>query len=309
MAGGEKRTVLVIGGPTASGKSGLALSIAKKKDGVVINADSIQLYDGLGTLTAQPSPGDLDAAPHRLYACLQPHESCSAAQWREMALKEIENVLEEGRLPIVAGGTGFYIKVLLEGMSPVPDVPPEVRERMIARQKELGNPGFHAELAEKDPETAARLDPLNTQRVVRAREVLEATGKGLAHWHALPRESPPSHLRFIAVALLPPRETLYARCDMRFSKMLEAGALDEVRAFSEGIENGHIPADTPLVKALGYAELSAHLKGEMTLEEAAEKSRAITRHYAKRQVTWFRHQITPDAVLETPDAAPLLKLL
>ena len=291
---GARQTVLVISGPTASGKSGLALAIATQKNGCVINADSMQVYAGLPILTAQPSAEDMKAAPHALYGVLSPDDTCSAARWREMALAEISACREKGCLPIITGGTGFYLKALLQGLSPLPLVPPDVRTRMIGLQKELGNPGMHQELARRDPKTAAKLDPMNTQRNVRAMEVLEHTGKGLAEWQETPPEGPPPHLHIVTAALLPPREDLYRNCDARFDKMLAAGALDEAREFSKTK-----PERCALEKALGYPELSAHLAGKLTLAEAAEKSCQATRNYAKRQVTWFRNQIRADIIVES----------
>jgi len=305
MQGLAAGTVLVVGGPTASGKSGLAAALAEKLAGIVINADSMQIYDGLPILTAQPAAEDKARAPHRLYGVLAPEETCSAARWREMVLAEIHTAQAGGHVPVVAGGTGFYIKALLEGMSPIPDVPAHFREEAIRKQQELGNPAFHAALAKRDLQTAAKLDPLNTQRLVRAWEVLEATGQSLAAWQEAPRIGPPEDLRFVVITLHPPRETLYAACDGRFTAMLAAGALEEARAFKAAA------ADMPraLDKALGYPELAAHLGGEISLDEAAGQARLSTRHYAKRQVTWFRHQITADIVLEKPDAAPVLQKL
>jgi tRNA dimethylallyltransferase len=300
----EGQPVLVIGGPTASGKSGLALKIALTRGGVVINADSMQVYEGLPLLTAQPSPEDAALAPHRLYACLQPQAPCSAAIWRDLALQEIEKTLGEGRLPVVTGGTGFYLKALIEGLSPIPDVPHETRAKAAALQKELGNPGFHAALARRDPAMAGRLHPFNTQRLVRAWEVLEATGKSLAAWQEQGRVKPPAHLRFILATLLPERKQLYRHCDERFGQMLKNGALEEARRFGDIVQPGW-----PLAKALGYPELASHLAGNISLTEAATLAQAATRHYAKRQVTWFRHQLKADIVLKEPDATALERQL
>lgn len=304
MGDGGQKTVLVIGGPTASGKSGLALAIARAKNGAVINADSMQLYDGLPVLTAQPSAADKAAAPHLLYAGLKPDDPCSAARWRKMALEAIEETLAAGRLPVVTGGTGFYIRTLVYGISPIPDVPHALREKIAARQKEAGNPAFHAALAARDPVMAAKLHPFNTQRLIRATEVLEATGKSLSHWQALPPEPPPAHLKFVTALLLPPRNVLYARCDGRFGLMLKEGALEEARKFRETA-----PPATPLARALGYPELCLHLDGKITLAEAIRRARQSTRNYAKRQVTWFRHQLKPDLVLEDADAEDIHALL
>ncbi len=295
-----QRPVLIIGGPTASGKSGLALAVAERISGVVINADSMQMYQGLPLLTAQPPPEDFKKTPHRLYAALMPGEPCSAARWRDLALAEIAGAQAEKKLPIIVGGTGFYLKTLLQGISPIPPIPPEFRDRAAALQKELGNPGFHQALEKRDPDTAARLDPLNTQRLIRAWEVLEATGKSLAAWQSAPPVPPPPHLRFITVALLPPRAALYEACNARFKAMLRLGVLEEVRQFKKL---------SLYSKALGYAELSDHLDGKMSLEDAVAAAQQATRRYAKRQVTWFRHQMTPAQILQTPDPAPVLDFL
>jgi tRNA dimethylallyltransferase len=290
-----KKTVLVIGGPTASGKSRLAVAVAENFSGVVINADSMQVYDGLPLLTAQPSAGDIKQVPHRLYGALPPDKICSAVIWRDMALAEIEKAHAEKKLPIIVGGTGFYLKTLLKGVSPIPDVPPDVRKKFIQMQREMGNPAFHAAFAEKDPVMAAKLDPFNTQRIVRAWEVLEGTGKSLAEWQAAPPQGAPENLRFLSAALLPLRETLYASCNARFGQMLEKGALDEAKDFKK-----RFPDSVPLAKALGYPELSAHIEGKLNLADAAAAAQQSTRNYAKRQMTWFRHQLKPDLVFTDP---------
>lgn len=296
----SRNTVLVIGGPTASGKSGLALGVAARIPAVIVNADSMQLYDGLPLLTAQPSDEDKAKCPHALYAALAPSDACSAARWRGLALAEIDRAHAAGKTPVLAGGTGFYLKALMEGLSPVPDVPPEFRARAAALQKELGNPAFNAALKKRDPETAAKLDPLNTQRNVRAWEVLEATGRPLAEWQKLPPVPPPAHLRFISVTLLPPREELMRRCDARFDAMMQAGALEEVAAFRH--------KDTPLSGALGYGDLAEHLAGRKSLADAVAAAKLATRHYAKRQTTWFRNQVAADLALAAPDADAVVTL-
>jgi tRNA dimethylallyltransferase len=290
-----KKPVLIIGGPTASGKSGLALALAEKIEGIVINGDSMQIYQGLPILTAQPPAEDAAKVPHRLYAALPPEDTCSAARWRELALNEINKAHAENKLPIIVGGTGFYLKTLLKGISPIPDIPHGLRDRISALQKELGNPAFHQELAKRDPVMAAKLPPFNTQRLVRAWEVLEATGKSLAEWQALPPVPPPDDLRFLTVNLLPPRDKLYAACNARFGQMLKAGALAEVKQFK-----ARCPANAALGKALGYPELCAYLEDKISLEEAAIAAQQSTRHYAKRQVTWFQHQIAADLTVDTP---------
>ncbi len=290
---GDRSPILVIAGPTAGGKSARATTVAAERNGVIINADSLQVYDALPVLTAQPSAEDKAMAPHRLYGMLGARDSCSAAQWRLLAMREIDAAHAGGQLPILCGGTGFYLKALMHGLSPLPDVPPAVRAQTIARQKELGNPAFHAELAKRDPVMGAKLNPNDTQRLVRAREVLEATGKSLAEWQALPPEGPPAHYRFTLELISPERDVLYARCNARFDAMLKAGAVEEVDALDRRILAGEVPADAPVTHALGFRPLQAARRGKITMEEAAERARAETRQYAKRQVTWFRHQLKP----------------
>ena len=290
---------IVIGGPTASGKSGLAVALAKQCNGVIINGDSMQVYDGLPLLTAQPSPEDLATVPHRLYRALSPDSLCTAARWRDMAQAEIDTAHKNGQMPIVVGGTGFYLKTLLRGISPIPDVPADVRANMAARMHDMGNAAFHAELQDKDPVMAARLHPGNTQRLIRAMEVLTHTGKSLAAWQELPPDGPPDYMKFLFVALLPPRALLYQQCNGRFDHMIAAGALEEVADFAKTYAEAVADA-VPLKKALGYPELLSHLQNGTPLADAITEAQKTTRHYAKRQVTWFRHQLVADLVLDNP---------
>jgi tRNA dimethylallyltransferase len=284
--------IYVIAGSTASGKSARALDLARQKNGVIINADSMQIYNALPMLTAQPNAQDCAQAPHRLYGALPAHAKCSAEMWRTLATDEINQVLNEGQTPILVGGTGLYFRALMKGFSPVPNVPDGVRAKMNARQKEMGNPAFHAALAEIDPVMAQKLHPNDTQRLIRAAEVLEATGKSLAYWQSLPLSGPPdARWRFEIVIIRPAREALYARCDKRFEWMIENGVLDEVRDFKAQIERENIPADAAVTNALGFGALCGHLNGILTRDEAVQQAQAETRHYAKRQDTWFRNQL------------------
>jgi tRNA dimethylallyltransferase len=282
-------TVIVVGGPTASGKSALALDLAEEFGGTVINADSMQIYRELSVLTARPTGADEARAPHRLYGALPDSERCSAARWQAMALEEIRTARASGRVPIVVGGTGLYLRALMEGLADIPPVPAAIRASIRDLQADIGSPGLHALLTERDPETAARLKPGDTQRLLRAVEVLEATGRSITAWQSDPVAGPPAGLRFLPVVVDPPRETLYAACDGRFDKMIELGALDEVR----GLMALDLPADLPVMKALGVPELSSYLRSEIGLSEAAASARQSTRRYAKRQGTWFRHQLAP----------------
>ncbi len=277
---------LVIAGPTASGKSGLALAVAEEFGGTVVNADSMQVYATLRVLTARPAPADEARVPHRLYGGLDPAESCSAARWRDLAAAELAAAWRAGRLPVVVGGTGLYLRALMQGLSPIPEIPAEIRAAARARLAELGNAAFHAELARLDPVMAARLDVGNSQRLARAWEVLHATGRSLAQWQAAAPEGGVA-ADWLVLTLMPPRDALNAACDGRFHRMVEQGALDEVRAL---LARGLDPA-LPAMKALGVAELAAHARGEVDLNQAIAGATRATRAYAKRQLTWFRHQM------------------
>ena len=281
----------MIAGPTASGKSARGLQVAQERNGVIINADSLQIYDALPLLTAQPSPADKDLVPHRLYGLLSPEQACSAMLWRDLALVEIRAAFREGKTPILVGGTGFYLKALMEGLSPIPEIPEEVRLLTEDIMDRIGVDAFFAELAAKDPETASRLDPKNRQRLVRAWEVLVHTGKGLSYWHTLPKIEADPDLAFDVEIAMPLRHELYERCDRRFLTMIEHGVVEEVRAFDELLMAGKSPVDAAVTHALGFHSLQQHVRGEMDLESAIFIAQNETRHYAKRQSTWFRHQM------------------
>lgn len=286
----EHTDVVVIGGPTASGKSGLALAVAEAFGGTVINADSMQLYAELDVVTARPPAEDLARAPHRLYGVLHAAERGSAARWRTLALAEIEGCKAAGRLPIVVGGTGLYLRALMQGLSEVPPIPEEVRAAAHTRLNALGGAAFRADLVARDPDSA-RLNPGDTTRLTRAWEVLEATGHPLSHWQSRAGQGVPEGMRFAVVVLDPPREDLYALCDRRFVAMIGQGALEEVRRFDDLARERGFPPDLPALKALGVPELRRHLHGEITLDAAIALAQQSTRRYAKRQVTWFRHQL------------------
>ena len=282
---------VVFAGPTASGKSAAALAAAREFGGVVINADSMQVYRELKALTARPDAGALAAAPHKLYGAVPARESCSAARWRELALAEIDAARAAGKLPILAGGTGLYLEALAKGLAPVPEIPAEVRDEARRLIAEEGATAFHARLSRLDPAAAARLNPGDRQRLVRAWEVVTATGRSLLEWQ---REAPggedaPALLTFV---FLPPRDALYAACDRRFEAMLDAGAIDEVKAL---LALGLDPA-LPAMKAVGVREIAAYLKGEIDRPRMMALGQQATRRYAKRQYTWFRHRLPEAAV-------------
>lgn len=275
---------VLICGPTASGKSALALSLAKELGGAIINADSMQVYAELRIITNRPAPEDQAAAPHRLYGIRPAREPYSAALWLADVKRALDEAAGQGWLPVIVGGTGLYFKALTEGLSDIPEIPPEIRERF--RGAALAQPAemLHAELGRRDPATAARLRPSDTQRIVRALEVLEATGLLLAEWQGSKQPPLLPLARTYPVALTLEREELYRRCDARFDAMLAGGALEEARAIAAlGLD-----ASLPAMRAVGLPPLLAHLRGELSLEEAAAVAKTSTRNYAKRQLTWVR---------------------
>ncbi len=290
--------VLLLAGPTASGKSALALAIAEKLDGTIINADSMQVYRELRILSNRPSAADEALVPHRLFGVLSATDECSAARWCALALTEIAVAHDAGRLPIVVGGTGLYLKALLEGLSPIPDAPAGLRSNLKRRLAEEGSVALHAELTRRDPTAANRLEPEDSQRVMRALEVLDATGRSITEFQAHSKVAPPSHLSFSTVLLRPPRDRLYARCESRLARMMEAGAIEEVRR----LRTADLESGLPIMKALGVVEIGLFLDGLMPLERALKEAQQATRRYAKRQTTWFRTQIIADLVIETQDS-------
>lgn len=280
------KPVIVVGGTTASGKSALALAIAEAFGGAIVNADSMQVYRQLRVLTARPDDAALARAPHRLFGVLDADDPCSAGRWMTMALAEIEAAHRRDQVPVMVGGTGLYLKALIEGIDEIPPVLPAVRKAVRARHAEIGGEAFHAELAARDPRSAARLHPTDSQRLIRAAEVLEATGRTLGDWQNAAKTGPPPDLRFLMIVLVPPREVLYPACNARFEAMIEAGAIDEVRQL---LALGLDP-ELPAMKAVGVRELAALLAQEVSMADAVSAGQQATRRYAKRQYTWFRHQ-------------------
>jgi tRNA dimethylallyltransferase len=289
---------VLIAGPTASGKSALALELARTHGGVIINTDSMQVYRDLRILTARPTPEDEALAPHRLYGEIDAAVNFSAGAWVNAAARALAEARAHGRLPIFIGGSGLYFKALTRGLSAVPPIPGEVREGVRARLEHDGVEALHAELKARDPRSAGRLKPRDRTRIARALEVIEATGRSLADWHrdGLPPLLPPEQVT--ALFLAPERDELYARIDARFDAMLQAGALDEVAKLAARSLDPLLPA----MKAHGVPALIRHLAGETSLDDAAKIGRADTRHYAKRQFTWFRHQL-PEFQWVMPEAA------
>jgi tRNA dimethylallyltransferase len=289
---------VLIAGPTASGKSALALEFAAATGGVIINADSMQVYRDLKIITARPTAEEEAHVPHRLYGEVDASINFSAGAWVAAAAAVLAEERAQNRLPIFTGGSGLYFKALTRGLSAVPPIPPAIREGVRARLERDGVEALHAELAQRDPASAERLKPRDRTRIARALEVVEATGRSLTDWHrdGLPPLLPQGS--FNALFLEPERDELYARIDARFDAMLAAGALDEVAALAARRLDPLLPA----MKAHGVPALIRHLGGEITLDQAAAIGRGDTRHYAKRQFTWFRHQL-PEFEWVKPEAA------
>jgi tRNA dimethylallyltransferase len=294
----ESSKAVLIAGPTASGKSALALALARASGGVIVNADSMQVYRDLRILTARPTRQEEASVAHRLYGHVDAAVNFSAGGWVADAASALAEARAQNRLAIFAGGSGLYFKALTRGLSAVPPIAAEIRESVRARLERDGVEALHADLARRDPASAERLKPRDRTRIARALEVVEATGRSLTDWHreGLPPLLPPGTFR--ALFLEPGRDHLYARIDARFDAMLSAGALEEVAALAARRLDPLLPA----MKAHGVPALIRHIKGEITLEEAATTGRADTRHYAKRQFTWFRHQL-PEFEWVKPEAA------
>lgn len=278
--------MLLIAGPTASGKSAVAMDVASRTDGEIINADSMQVYRDLRVLSARPSPKDEAQIPHHLYGFMDASVACSAAHWARIAVQEIEAVWARGHVPILVGGTGLYFKALTEGLSAIPDIPGINREAARVFVEELGPEQAHAHLADRDPRTAAGIKRTDPQRISRALEVLAATGRGLADWQDAPAV-PLLEADFIKVVLTPEKSELTKKSDARFDQMIEDGALDEVQK----LLSRDLDPDLPVMKAVGVPPLMAHLRGELSLIDAMELGKGQTRRYIKRQLTWARTQM------------------
>jgi tRNA dimethylallyltransferase len=287
---------ILIAGPTASGKSGLALALAEQIGGTIVNADSMQVYRDLRIITARPTPKEEARTPHRLYGHVDAAENYSVGRWLADVAPVLDEVRASGRVPIVTGGTGLYFKALTRGLSAVPPVPPEIRDKVRARLEAEGPAALHAELVGRDP--GSPIKPGDRTRIARALEVLEATGRLLSDWH---REGLPPLIeasKAVKIFLAPERDDLRKRIDARFDAMLQAGALDEVRALAARKLDPLLPA----MKAHGVPWLIRCLNGELSLAEAAEGGKNDTRRYTKRQFTWARHQL-PDWTWTAPAGA------
>ena len=289
---------MLIAGPTASGKSALALALAEKLGGVIVNADSMQVYRDLRVITARPTPGEEGRAPHRLYGHVDAAVNYSTGQWLRDVAGVLDEVYAERRVPMLVGGTGLYFKALTAGLAAVPQVPADIRAQVRARLQSEGIAALYSELQARDAATAQRLMPNDRSRICRALEVLEATGRSLSDWHrdGLPPLIDPATAA--KVFLTCERKVLVARIEARFAAMLKAGALAEVRALAARKLDPLLPA----MKAHGVPWLIRHLHGEISLDEAAAGAVMDTRRYAKRQLTWFRNQM-PAWPREAPEQA------
>ncbi|WP_068874735.1 MULTISPECIES: tRNA (adenosine(37)-N6)-dimethylallyltransferase MiaA [unclassified Phenylobacterium] len=278
--------IWLIAGPTASGKSALGQELARSTGGEIVNADSMQLYAGLSVITAGPTADELAAAPHHLFGTVDPADGWSVGRWLRAASDIIADVGARGRDAIVVGGTGLYFSALTKGLAEIPEIPAEVRHAAAAEFEAMGEEAFRSRLATVDPAAATRIEVGDRQRLTRAWEVHAATGVCLTDHQARASGGLPAG-SWTAVALEPPREALYARCDARLEAMIATGALDEVRAL---MARGLDPA-LPAMKAVGVRELAAHLRGETNLPTALAAAQQETRRYAKRQMTWMRGQM------------------
>ncbi len=282
----SKIPVCLIGGPTASGKSELALQLAQKNDAVIINGDSMQIYADLPILTAQPSLSESKNVPHELYGVLPGAQACSVALWQEKAIAAIERTWKLGKQPIVVGGSGLYLQSLVLGLSEIPAVPEETRTWVRQEYNKIGSKNFHQYLSDIDPIMGQRLHENDKQRIMRAAEVMLATRKSLAHWQKKRNLKAVQHIQCELIMLIPQRSQLHKNSESRLKMMLERGAIDEVKT----LKNKNLPQDLPIMKALGVTELSAYLDKNISLQQATALTLLATHQYIKRQSTWFSNQ-------------------
>lgn len=289
----SQNVVIVVAGPTASGKSQLAIDIAKEISGVIINADSMQIYKDTPILSACPSADDKLQVEHQLYEIFDSSYNGNVFDWLELAVCEIKRIWSENKIPIVVGGTGLYIDNLINGTTPIPATPQHIRDKVARSMERLGLATLHEKLQEIDPQTAQRLSPNDTTRICRAWEVFEDTGIAISEWHKKPMQKKLEEAKFVVVKILPSKVELDERCFKRFDIMLEAGALQEVEKLFSLNLNRNLPA----MKALGVPELLDYIEGKISLEEATERGKIHTRQYAKRQKTWFANKLNANITL------------
>ena len=295
----DKPPLALIAGPTASGKSAFAVAAAQAIEAqggsaVIVNADSAQVYADLQVLSARPDDAEMGGIEHRLFGAWDGAQACTAADWAQAARHVIGEAHASGRVPILCGGTGLYMKTLLEGIAPIPPIDPAVRNAV----RDMPTPDAYAALQREDPQRAASLAPGDSQRIARALEVIRSTGRTLADWQARKEGGIGAEVALSPFVLLPPRDILYERCDTRFASMLDQGAIGEV----EALLARSLSPDLPVMRAIGVPEIAALLRGEISREECIARAAQATRNYAKRQYTWFRRQ--PPADWPRAEAAP-----
>ena len=292
MSAQKNKNVIIIAGPTTSGKSTLAIDIAEEFNGVVINADSMQIYKGLEVITSSPNPLMLKRVPHKLYNVREPKNPCSAGLWTKLATKEICWAHDNGFLPIVVGGTGLYLRALIDGIINLPKIPVEIKNKIRNQMLKEGSKKLHEKLSKLDLSTASTLNVADSQRICRALEVFLTTGESLTDLKRknVVEASARRNFKFVKLLLMPPRPLLYKTCDARFERMLNCGALDEIRTLMDH----NFSASLPAMKALGIPFLIRHLEGQMSIEDACSAGQLSTRHYVKRQATWFKNQFVAD---------------
>jgi tRNA dimethylallyltransferase len=277
-----KPKLALIAGPTASGKTALALHLAKSRNAVIINADSAQVYSDLPVLSAQPTPEEQASAPHRLFGYLDGLTACTAARWAADAKSAIAEAHATGLVPVLVGGTGLYLRTLLDGIAPIPEIDANIRSEIRSLPVETA----YARLQTADKAMAVVLAPTDSNRIARALEVVESTGRSISEWRKAKTGGMGGDVALLPLVLLPPRDWLYARCDARFDAMMDSGAVGEV----EALLACDLPGDAPIMRAIGVPEISAMLSGKISQEEAMTLGKIATRQYAKRQFTWFRNQ-------------------
>ena len=283
----EGKEAILIAGPTASGKSGLALNLARRFDGEVVNADSMQVYDGLRLLTARPSEVEMEGIPHHLYGHVPPDEAYSTGRWLTDAERVIKDIQSRGKVPVVVGGTGLYFRALTGGLSDIPPVPDGIRQYWRDRLDADGVEAIHGELAKRDPATAQKLDIGDRQRVLRAVEVIDAHGRSIADFQTPPDKVVLESEKAMKLVLMPERAKLYERINSRFEMMMEGGALEEVKL----LLSLDLAPSAPVMKAIGVRELADFLAGQSGMETAVSLAQTASRQYAKRQMTWMRNQL------------------
>ncbi len=286
----QKKKIIVIAGPTASGKSQLAIDAALAVNGVVVNADSMQVYKDMPVISACPTPADKALVSHRLYEIWDASKNGSVVEWLSLAAGEIEKICQEGKIPIVVGGTGLYLDNLINGTTPVPETKPEIRKKVEQLLEKNGVNALYEKLKQTDPETAIRLSPNDKTRIRRAWEVFLDTGKKLSEWHKLPMVKKFSDAVFFVVKLIPEKEELDERCARRFDRMMASGAREE----AENLFRRGLKKTLPAMRALGVPELISQIEGEISPDEAVRLGKLHTRQYAKRQKTWFKHKLKAD---------------